>query len=205
MDAKLIGVMNKLNKWKGNEDAILHDGSMLICRIPNAAPLNYLHCIYSPLNTLEIEKIETLLKVSLPNDFADFLLSCNGLDIFSNNISIFGLKKNKEKFHFNYLSDPFDIINENLSLNFIDEYYVFASYKEGYDLCFKPNTNDRVYLRKRNSVSVIKEYASFYGWLNHTIDVLSQYFNEEGLLKKEYQSYKTGHDVNIILDLYQVI
>ena len=47
MNDKLIQIIELLYNWKGNEDALLHDGTQLICRLPQESPLgiciNYIH------------------------------------------------------------------------------------------------------------------------------------------------------------------
>jgi len=187
MDVRLNRIIEQLKKWESNEDAILQNGTMLICRIVHATPLNYLHRVYSPLNTLEIEKIETLLKIALPNNFIDFLLSCNGMDIFNDSVSIFGLRKNKYDGYFDTYFQPKDIIIENLGRYFQSDYFKFASYRDSYDLFFKYGEQDKVYVKSKQDGVTVLEIDSFYEWLNYSIELFSKHFNRIGKLVKDVE------------------
>lgn len=205
MDARLNKIIYQLRKWDCNDNAILQNGTLLICEVPHVAPLEYLHKIYSPLNTLDIEKIETALKFTLPDNFIDFLLSCNGMDIFSLNISIFGLRKKIDYKHFDRFFQPLDIIIENLGQYSLDGFLKFASYKKEFDLYFKDGEKDKVFIMKKQSDEIVKEYSSFYNWLTHAIEILSKYFNESGKLITERQFFKSGPDANLIDNLIEII
>ena len=145
----------------------------------------YLHKLYPPLNTLDIEKIEILLKVSLPVDYLDFLLSFNGMDLFNGNISIFGLRKSSNSNNYNKFFQPQDIIIENLEKKFEDNYFLFAYFLKKHHVFFKPGDN-RVFVRQRNIEDTIVEYHDFYEWLNYCINFLSPYFDQFGKQVKDF-------------------
>ncbi|QVK17700.1 SMI1/KNR4 family protein [Mycoplasmatota bacterium] len=205
MDARLNKIIYQLKKWDCKDNAILQNGTLLICQVPHVSPLGYLHKIYSPLNTLDIEKIESALKFTLPDNFVDFLLSCNGMDIFSLNVSIFGLRNNRDYRHFDRFFQPFDIIIENLEEYTLKGYLKFASYKKEFDLFFKKGEQDKVYVMKKLSFETVKVYSSFYEWLNHAIEMLSKYFNKSGKLIKDQQLFESGSEANLIKNLIEII
>lgn len=184
MNAKLIQIIEFLYKWKGNEDALLHDGTQLICRLPQESPLGYLHKLYPPLNTLDIEKIEILLKVSLPLDYLDFLLAFNGMDLFNENISIFGLRKSSESNNYNKFFQPRDIIIENLEKRFENNYFLFAIFLKKHQVFFKSG-DYKIYVKQLNNKETIIEYQGFYDWLNYCINYLLPYYDQLGMQVKD--------------------
>ncbi len=195
MDKRFFTIIEELKKWKNDDDAILQDGTQLICKVSHISSLNYFHKIYAPLNTLDIEKIETLLKVKLPDFLLDLLLKCNGMDLFHSNLSILGLRKKKEMKYYERYFQPSDIIVENLGRYKQNEYIKFATYKEGYDVYFKSGNENNVYIMEQKTDRIVKEYTDFYEWLSYTINKLSQYFNLSGQLIKE----------NKLVNLYKII
>jgi|SRR5690554_1449575 len=178
MNDILYQVLEVLNQWKGNEDALLHDGTQLICRTPQESPLAYLHKLYPPLNTLDIEKIEVLLKVSLPIEYLDFLLTFNGMDLFNGNIKIFGMRKSSNN-TFNKFFQPLDIIIENLDKNNKSDYFLFAYYMMKYNAYFKSD-DEKVYIKSNENETTMNEYMNFYEWLTHSIYNLSSYYDQFG-------------------------
>lgn len=182
MNNNLYRVLEVLNKWKGNEDALLHDGTQLICRTLQESPLGYLHKLYPPLNTIDIEKMEVLLKVSLPMEYLDFLLTFNGMELFSGNIIIFGIRKISDNNTVNKFFQPYDIILENLDKKFPDDCFLFAYYKRKYEVFFK--SGSKKVIVKLND-TIVGEFVNFYDWLNYCINELSPYFDQFGKLIKE--------------------
>ncbi len=189
MDIKLATILNQLNYWKSPDDVVLQDGTILICHLPEVAPLGYMHIIYPPLLMSDIEKIETLLKTKLPAQLVEFLLNFNGMDIFNSKLSIFGLKKYRDYSHFKQLFQPYDIIIENLGQNSTDKYIQFASYKESYNIFFKKNGDEKVYVLKKDNRELVCEYASVYEWLFQTIEILSQNFKESQTHRAKIKSF----------------
>lgn len=168
MDQRLISALSILNSYKTTEDVIMKDGSMLIHRIKSTSPLGYLHKIYSPLTIKHLEKIETILKISLPREYRDFLLRFNGLDAFNGELSIFGLRLRESGGYFKSTLQPNDIIIQNLGRNQKDGYIQIGTFKE-YDVLMAKDGSDKVYVINKNK---ILEYHSFYEWLYETISFL---------------------------------
>ena len=176
MKNKLNCLLEVLNQWKGNEDAILQDGTQLICRINHESPLGYLHKIYPPLGTMDIEKIEVILKINLPIHYLDFLLMFNGLDIFNGDIAIFGLKKGVG--HFNRFFQPYDIILENLRNKMTDNCFLFAYYKQKYNVYFSCEEKGKVIIKKSETNEFVREFPSFLEWIEQSINGLSRDYAE---------------------------
>lgn len=73
---------------------MLPDGTQLIGRVPHVAPEAWLHQVFRPLSPEEIAQLERRLRRPVPQDYRELLLSANGLGVFSDSLSLDGLRKN---------------------------------------------------------------------------------------------------------------
>ncbi len=83
-------ILDALLQWKQGGERLLENGTILICKVPHIAPKAWFHIIYPRIEVTTINEIEKELSISLPDDFKEFLLTTNGINIFSDSISVYG-------------------------------------------------------------------------------------------------------------------
>ncbi len=87
---KITNIIDKLNDWGLNGEAVTKNGTLLICKVPHVAPEAWLHLIYEGLSDCELKEVEKKLGKKLPDDLYLFLKEANGMNIFSDSIGIYG-------------------------------------------------------------------------------------------------------------------
>jgi hypothetical protein len=88
-------IIDKLKKWEGNGFQVLSNGTILLCKVPHIAPQAWFHRLYTKLPQEKIFQLENKLTNSIPEDLKDFLSNFNGLNIFSDSLSIWGVKTSR--------------------------------------------------------------------------------------------------------------
>ncbi len=84
--------MSRLDKWSNGGIKLLNNGTKLISRAPHVASQAWLHIIYASLINSQIELIRTAISIEIPNDLIEFWGYANGVNLFSDSISIWGLR-----------------------------------------------------------------------------------------------------------------
>ena len=100
-------VAKKLEVYTNLGLKVLSDGTKLIGHVPHVAPGAWLHKIFGKTSEKELLSVETFLLGEIPETYASLLLQMNGLNIFSETLSLFGVRRNYDR------SDPwqpFDIL-----------------------------------------------------------------------------------------------
>lgn len=70
----------------------LSDGTQLFGRAPHLGPHAWLHQLYRPLTSAEIDALHASLSRPLPPQYAAWLARANGANLFSDALAIFGLR-----------------------------------------------------------------------------------------------------------------
>ena len=68
-------------------------GARLVGHVPHVAPEAYLHVMFAPLDERDIAQLETGVGRPLPQAYRAFLRLTNGLSLFSDSLSIYGLRR----------------------------------------------------------------------------------------------------------------
>lgn len=105
-------VIRTISKWSHRGEKLLSTGVRLVCPIPHVAPEAWLHVLFPPLMKPEIEEMERNLRPLLPDEFKDFLMKTNGLQMFAYNISNWGVRKNFARSG-DEAWQPFNLISHN--------------------------------------------------------------------------------------------
>jgi hypothetical protein len=87
-------VQRTLSGFRQLGERTLSDGTMLIGHVPHVAPEAWLHAQFPPLREDQLREVEAAVGRSIPPGFAAFLLEMNGLSLFSDALSIYGLRSN---------------------------------------------------------------------------------------------------------------
>lgn len=181
---EIIEIVNKAKKM-GYKD-ISKNGSMLYGHVPHVAPDAWFHILYAPLNKEEIIELEHKTKIDFPKTFIDFLEFSNGINLFSGEIVIYGLRKNYSRTG-DDIWQPFDLDVPNIDERPKDakESYLFVgSYYDDGSKLFIDCTDEKVY-RCDPDVSSKKYnvWGNFSEMLISEAKRLENFFDENGRLK----------------------
>lgn len=181
---KFINIVSVLEKWENNGKKIITNGARLICPVPHVAAKAWLHLIYAGLTDAKITELQNKLDKIMPRDYIDFLKNANGINIFSDSISIWGLRNSYIRVGDEAIQ-PYDVValNAEKTREMPDSWFLFGSYSwDGstmvYDLS---KDSSKVYLCECNSARVLKEWPDFWCWLKIEVERLSQMFDEKGI------------------------
>ena len=91
----------------------LKNGAQLIGHVPHVAPEAWLHAMYPPIHDFEIRELESQIGIHFPEEFSDFLNLCNGLSLFSGELSIYGRRESYSRTDLDDVWQAFDIVTPN--------------------------------------------------------------------------------------------
>lgn len=186
MKNKYSHIIDFLSKWKNGGMRELESGTKLICHVPHVAPEAWFHIIYSNLSTEEVLKISSALPYGLPSEFEDFLTEANGLNIFSDSLSIWGLRKSYMRIGDESIQ-PYDLLamNRERPESCPESWVFFGGYSwDGSRVLFDTSDNtdsSKVYLCARDSAQILKQWTSFREWIVSEIDRLSKLYDSNGI------------------------
>ena len=181
MKDKFKNLIRTLNKYEGGGERKLENGTLLICHVPHLAPEAWLHEIYISLSEEQINELENTIPVPLPSDYREFLKISNGINIFSDSLSVFGVRDSDSS------TQPYDIIDENMEApeGAPESWLFFGGYSwDGTMVMFDLNEgteNNKVYLCARESAEILYEWNDFWSWLSEETDRLSKMFDLNGV------------------------
>ncbi len=161
----------------------LERGTELICSVPLLAPKAWLHTIYAKLSD---EQINSILKDSIiefPEDYIEFLKRANGINVFSDNLSIWGLRTSYSREGDDSVQ-PYDVLalNEEEIRKSPNGWFYFGSYSwDGSEMLYDlKSDNKKVYRCLNGSKNVIQEWADLWTWLSSEIERISKLFDDNG-------------------------
>jgi hypothetical protein len=158
----IIEIIDLVNQYRHLDFKKLNNVTYLVGRALHIAPQAWLHQVFAPLKEDEIIKDKSKLSCFLNPAYELFLKHMNGLNLYSNSLSLYGLRDNYIRDEKN-VWQPFDIIrtNEFESRRSIGKSnLIIGSYNfDGSNLCFDA---DGKILRYDNS-GILKISPSFEG------------------------------------------
>lgn len=153
----------------------------LIGHLPKIAPYAWLHQIFSPLGHSDIKKMEEELSINLPPTLKPFFSFANGLNIFSNSLSIYGMRRPIKRSELAF--EPFEIKTPNLFERPRDaksEYFFIGGYNWDGSLLFINTEDGKVYRCLRNSAKKLNQWDDLFSMLSSEIDRLKTHFDQNG-------------------------
>lgn len=181
-------IIMALEKWNTCGERILDNGTKIICHVPHVAPQAWLHEIYNPLNSNDVEKLQDRLGKQLQEDYRQFLLLSNGINIFSDSLSVWGLKKSYDR-RGEEAIQPYDLIAGNEEIRGVvpNSYVLFGSYSwDGSTMAYDISSNScKVFLCAPDTYEILKEWENIWVWLNEEVNRLSLMFDEKGVMYDE--------------------
>ncbi|MFC1926048.1 SMI1/KNR4 family protein [Chloroflexota bacterium] len=180
-------ILEILHRWKPLGFKEVMTGAKLIGHIPAVAPEAWLHCVYSPLNIESIKEIERRLDMPLPISLIILYSFTNGMNLFSDSISIWGVRENYIRTG-DAVWQPYDLVDMNLpcerprdankSIVFIGGYNWDGS-SLYYDA--KASSPEAIYRCSRDSVIPLNQWTDLWAMLEEEIVRLSCLYGEDGL------------------------
>lgn len=186
-DTRWNRILEMLFHWKPLGIKEVKNGARLIGHVPSVAPDAWLHCIYAPLKIQSIKEIENRLDISLPISLVILYSFTNGMNLFSDSISIWGARENYIRTG-DAVWQPYDLADFNLhnarpkdakrSIIFIGGYNW-----DGSLLYFdaKAPSPEVIYRCSRDSVKPLNRWVDVWTMLEEEIDRLSNLYGKDGL------------------------
>ncbi len=184
MRKEFESVLLKLKKWENGGDRTLENGSRLICHVPHIAPQAWLHKVYAGLQDDNINEIKEKIGIELPSDYCEFLTYSNGINIFSDSLSVWGLRTSYARTG-DAAVQPYDIIelNKEKRGKIQSNCLVFGSYSwDGSEMLYNlENDNTKVYRCENSSTKVLQEWETIWIWLYSEVDRIGKLFDTNGI------------------------
>jgi len=160
----------------------LENGARLIGHVPHVAPEAWLHARYKPLSHAEVASVEDEIGTQLPGTFASFLMTTNGLSLFSYSLSIDGRRWSYERVG-DAVWQPFSIITPNVPERprHSKRSFVFVGgYRFDGSLLYIDKSDLKVYRCRNRSAKPLNGWPSFETMLEEEAGRLSLLFDTEG-------------------------
>lgn len=181
MDFNLI--YKKLTKWENCGFKTMENGARVICKVPHVAEQAWLHRIYAPKKFQEIQALEQSLGMPLPKDLKEFFSYANGINIFSDSLSVWGIRDS----YLRTIEDsfqPYDLYQahkeEESKLSYST--VIFGSYNWDGSLMIYDCSQHKVLRCEGDKLTPLQEWQNLWIWLESELDRLSLLFDECGVL-----------------------
>ena len=175
MHPSFLAIQRKLDEARLLGSRTLANGAQLIGHVPHVAPQAYLHTIYAPLDEPEISSIEQQLGRKLPEDFRDFLRTTNGLKVFSDSLSIDGLRKNYIRTGDEAIQ-PYCITTPNIyerPANAPSQCIFIGGHSHNGHLIYIDALTNKVHRCRRTSSKSLESWPDFWTMLTAEVDRIS--------------------------------
>jgi hypothetical protein len=177
-------VMQVIDSYRHLGERALPNGTRLVGHVPHVAPEAWLHSVFAPLRTDDVREVEWLLGRPIPAVFATFLSRSNGIRLFSDSLSIDGLRRSFIRVG-DEARQPYSIMTTNR-----DErpryskhsYLYIGGYSYDGSLLYIDETDMRVYRCRKKSAKPLNSWASFEEMLESEANRLSDLFDRNGRL-----------------------
>jgi hypothetical protein len=179
MKYKSLDLLTKFN-FLGQKE--LEDGTLLIGKAPHIAPEAWLHCIYPKIGSYDIKFLEKEIRMSIPDEYKEFLGVSNGLGIFNTTLSLYGLRRSYVR-NVNEVWQPFNIVTPNTLErpdNAGQNIFIIGGYDWDGSYLYINTHNNKVYLCDRDNISSKFEWPNFEEMLESEIRRLITLFDDQG-------------------------
>lgn len=184
-------VLQNIYCSNANATKELADGTKLIGHVPSIAPHAWLHNIYPILSNEDTTAIEKKIGIKIPSSYKDFLLQyANGLSIFIDTLSLFGLRKRIGR-GIEDAWQPYSIFTPNIDQRPVDalpyHFFIGCYNWDGSLLYINVNTN-KVHRCTNESVVILNTWNNFEEMLLNETKRISLLFDKYGIQKDEEES-----------------
>jgi hypothetical protein len=174
-----------IDKWRSLGQKPYPDGTEWIGHTPHRAPEAYLHQLYAPLGAIGIGQMESEISYRLPDNFRCFLMLHNGIGLFANYISIYGLRTSWSRTNLVEAGQqPFSILVSNIKrrpINAPDDVLFIGSLGDNNDL-IGMNPDGRVFRWESDDPfsGSAKSYSSVFTFLLEEANEVAVLFDRYG-------------------------
>lgn len=177
--------LSALKKWDNSGSRVLDNGTQLIGKKEHRKPgdMQYLHTLYAPLQSVQIDQLESQIQRKLPDVLRAFYACSNGLSLFNNTFSIQGLRHD-------YNRDTNDSAWQPVSLEYgtVDRLqpttndiicFGFYGWGDGYEIYMSNQSSPEIFLCPQNQVdNILHRWPNFEEMLISEVERLSILFVE---------------------------
>jgi hypothetical protein len=155
--------LDLLQEWQRLGKRTLADGTTLIGHVPHIAPEAWLHEIFSSSTKDGVRAIEKDLARVVPGCFSELLDRCNGLNMFSTTLSIYGVRKGVGR-KGDEVWQPFDILTPNTVERPKDakkSFFFFGGYNWDGPKLYIDDKTQRIFRCSRSSARPLNKWDNF--------------------------------------------
>lgn len=163
---------------------VLRDGTRLIGHVPHVAPEAWLHAVYPALTTQQVEQIGDYVGLPVPTAISSFLQRCNGLELFSNNLNLYGLRRSYSRTG-DDVWQPFAIETPNVHerpKDALSSFFFIGGYRDDGSRVYIDATDGQVHRCPRRSAQPLNRWPSFDVMLESEATRLAGLFDRQGRL-----------------------
>ena len=177
----------RFGEWERLGAQVDSSGSRIIAHTPRDYPEAYLHGFFAPVSAARWKAYG----LALPGQLQALYRECNGLRIFADAISIYGIREHYER-DFSAQFQPFDLATHHAECirSFhpgADEQFVepvfFGSYSRDGSHVLTTPYSPKVYRLLRGSTRSVSEWPDLQAFLNTEYDRLDGLFTRSGYLR----------------------
>jgi len=163
---------------------IADDGSRLIAHTPRDYPHAYLHSFFAPAPDSAWERYDLMVPAHLQQLYRE----CNGLSIFTDSLSLWGLREHHER-DMSAQFQPFDLATHHSEC--VNSFHpralpghknrvFFAGYGEDGSSVFSIPTGPQVFRVLRGSSEVVDSWSDLTAFLTTEYDRIDRLFSRSG-------------------------
>jgi len=182
-------ILNILKQWMPIGCKRLENRTTLIGHVPSVAPEAWLHNYYAPLLPSNIQDMEKRIGVKFPQEFFQFFCQTNGLNIFSDSLTIWGRRANFDR-TLDAVWQPYDLLMMNLPeerpKDATNAIVFIGSYNwDGSKLYFDSSGSNvnQIYRCKSDTIQPLNVWTDFWSMLVQETKRLETLFNNKGIEK----------------------
>jgi hypothetical protein len=142
----------------------------------------WLHEVYAPLGKDAIDQLEYDVGLKLPKVLRDFYACANGLNLYSDELAIFGKRNTYNRSDFD-MRLPYSIVSPNTEErppNSTDSSIYIGSYSYDGSLVFIDNKNETISLcNSENAKDVIYKWKDIWTFLSNEVKRIRTFYNEQ--------------------------
>jgi len=178
-------VFRLLKKASVLGEKIENNGVTLLGRANHVGSDAWLHTLFPPLDSSDVNLLEEEIGRTFPESFREFLELTNGLNVFSDSLAIFGRRTSYDRNAGE--REPYDIVSMNRydrPTRLRDDVLLIGSYSygKGFLLYIDPRS-ERIYRCHRSDGEPIKKWENFGEMLLAEVNRFDQLFDERGVLR----------------------
>lgn len=152
---------------------------------PWIAPQAYLHIVFKPADMAALDEVCELIE--LPQSWLDILAVQNGAFLFSNAISIYGVRSSRALLNRTdvFETEPFSLVDENRSrpVDTTGRFVTIGSYSYDGTRSVLDRQDGSVLAIPRRSERTICHWPDHNAWINEELERLSLLFDHEGKMR----------------------